>query len=201
MKNNLLILLLLLAFTTRAQTKRQTNSKIKGEQIEWANNKPLTWDNFQAKPIKNHFAWAFSDVAFGYEIEQKNNQVFVIARTKFNCKYSWVKEDKKSEYLLKHEQTHFDIIELYARKFREELLSKSIKASKFSTIVQKLYDKYVDEIFKRQQLYDKETNLGMIKEKQEEWNKKVAEELKELESYSNPVVEVKNINPHYSLTE
>src|SRR5699024_5538989 len=32
---------------------------------------------------------------------------------------SWVKENKKSDYLLKHEQLYFDICELYARKIRK----------------------------------------------------------------------------------
>lgn len=190
MKNSLLVLLLLLTFTIKAQTKRQTNSKIKGEKIEWSTNRPLTWDDFHGKPIKTHFAWALSDVSFGYEIEQKDNKVFVITKAIFNCKYSWVKEDKKSEHLLKHEQTHFDIIELYARKFRKELLSKTIKAKKFSDSLLKLYNKYVDQIFKMQQHYDKETNLGMIKAKQEEWNKKIAAELKELEAFSSPLIEI-----------
>ena len=42
-----------------------------------------------------------------------------------------------------------------------------------------------------QTLYDKETNYSRNTERQAEWNKKIAERLKELEAYRDTVVTIR----------
>ena len=50
----------------------------------------------------------------------------------FFKKYSWVKEDWRTPYVLNHEQIPFDITEIYARKLRMAL--KNYKLNKATVI-------------------------------------------------------------------
>src|SRR5690606_40361550 len=45
----------------------------------------------------------------------------------FNPHLSWVVPASRNDYLLKHEQLHFDITELHARKLRRELANISVE--------------------------------------------------------------------------
>lgn len=180
-----------LSITTLAQHRSMV--KVRGERLEWNKDSLLKWEDFQAKPKEAHFASALSDVSFSTEPYQENNKLFVKVIPVFNKYYSWVKVIKVENSLnvLKHEQTHFDLFEVYARKFRKILMSTKIKASKAGEQIGKLSDEYFAMAMKEQDIYDKETDFSRNKEKQEEWNKKVAKELKELEEFSHSIVEVK----------
>jgi hypothetical protein len=169
--------------------------------ILWGENIELSWDDFllEREP-KNTIEAARIHLVINYSIETKSRDVIF-----FNiCVYmdrerSWSKyhgvtdaDSCRSNYILRHERTHFDIDEVYARECRM-LLSK-IKANSFEKVKNK-YDKIRQEIEvkrqKEQTLYDDETNHSKNTEKQAEWNKKIAERLKELEAYKDTVVTIK----------
>ncbi|MFV0606105.1 MAG: DUF922 domain-containing protein [Niabella sp.] len=91
------------------------------------------------------------------------------------------------ENLLSHEQLHFDISELYARKAVRALSSK-----KFSKNYAKEINLIVQEFFnqaKQYQIqYDTETANGTNKTTQQDWNDRIRKQLQETEQYLNKTV-------------
>jgi len=110
----------------------------------------------------------------------------------FYCKDSWKKEDWINDEVLAHEQKHFDIVELYARRFRKQisgmvflgLKDAEKKVEAVYQIVNKEMDVYQDK-------YDDETDGSMNGEGQRKWNRKIESEIKLLEDFSAPVVVLK----------
>ena len=90
---------------------------------------------------------------------------------------SWYKPDICDDFILGHEQLHFDISELFARKMRRKLrrtsFSDNVKAE-----IRKIYKDILKELKDYQELYDWETDFSRNREKQLEWNKKITEALK-----------------------
>ena len=110
--------------------------------------------------------------------------MFVFVQPSFNPKGSWVKEDDKNDFLLHHEQVHFDIYEVNARKLRRELQTKKLTTVNAESVVNRLIEKYSELNIKVQERYDSETEHSIKTEKQEKWNAAIAEELEELSDYS-----------------
>ena len=173
--------------------------------ILWRENIELSWDDFllEYKP-KKAVASASASIGLGiyFSLKEKDkNTIIFNIYAYMNKEKSWSEyhgvavadaDSWQSNYGLRHERTHFDIDEVYARECRM-LLSK-IKANSFEKVKNK-YDKIRQEIEvkrqKEQTLYDEETNHSINIEKQAEWNKKIAERLKELEAYKDTVVTIK----------
>ena len=78
---------------------------------------------------------------------------------------------------MRQKQLHFDITEVFARKMREKLrrtsFSDDVKAE-----VRKIYHDILKELQEYQERYDWETNFSRNREKQAEWNRKIAEALR-----------------------
>lgn len=91
------------------------------EQIVWETFKPLSWDDFKGKPDKksNAAAVTFSGISFG--IETKADSIQFTIKSTFDCKRSWVNKTLANPYILQHEQLHFMITEIYARRLRMEI--------------------------------------------------------------------------------
>lgn len=109
----------------------------------------------------------------------------------FSINTSWVIKKYETGELLKHEQLHFDIIELFARKLRKRILNTKITTKGTQEQLKKLQTDLQNEENAYQNLYDKQTDHSRNKQKQKEWGEKIAKELKELEDYSDPTIEVK----------
>ena len=94
--------------------------------IEWSSAKRLTWDDYLAKPPSSTDAAAITSTALGVEYSLKNNNLAYTITCRFSKTNSWGRH--KTDYILLHEQGHFDITELFARK-----LAKELKEYKFSS--------------------------------------------------------------------
>jgi len=80
--------------------------------------------------------------------------------------------------VLSHEQLHFDITELFARKFRERL--KTVKNdTDIKKKVRKIFAEINRELNTFQNKYDRETNYSRNIPEQLLWNEKIAEALSE----------------------
>lgn len=184
MKNKLSIAILLLLCSIHSFSQK------KEKHIVWSKDRLLTWEDFQKRPPRSS--------PYGAEVQVKivlsflDIQGSVEIRAIVIPKNSWAMSEFKDNYGLKHEQGHFDITEIYARLFRKKLLEQkrfTLKNYRKKCIY---IGSKINEMFNSEQdLYDKETNHSIIREKQEEWNKKIADRLNELEEYSNPVIQIK----------
>ncbi len=91
---------------------------------------------------------------------------------------SWYKPEQCTDNTLTHEQLHFDIAELFARKMRNRLRRTSF-SDDVKEEVRRIYKDILQALKDYQDQYDWETNFSRNLEKQLEWNQKIAEALKE----------------------
>ena len=153
--------------------------------IPWSYDRSLTWDDFKGRVNKRSNFDALTSASFGFNYKYLSGQYYTfIISVGFDEKSSWVKMENATDDLLKHEQGHFDINEIYARLCIKELQHVKVKnMDKFGKEVEKVFDKVNRQMMKFQDEYDKETNHSKVKDKQIEWNAKIENLLKETAEY------------------
>jgi hypothetical protein len=145
--------------------------------ILWSLSKPLQWADFSG-PVKEgseYDAEVFAEVQYRYIFKDKNNFNFHVFAT-FNKNTSWSKKSKQSETLLKHEQMHFDLAELYARKLQEEF-EKYDYTDNYAKEIVAIFEPIKNEYHLMQLKCDEETNHSLNKQKQVEWEAYIHTEL------------------------
>ena len=152
----------------------------------WCKNDKLKWSDFRGKKPEDEDSFLGARTAIGIiplafrKDDALNYQVKVVVR-----RYDSWKTDT-AKHLLIHEQLHFDIAELTARKLRKAIegLRRTIPkptAQDFRAVIQKLFG----EDANMQAQYDKDTVHGIIAESQIKWEKKISLELKNFEKYAS----------------
>ena len=182
-----LILILIISSCSFSVVKQE-----KKDIIVWQENKPLTWDDFRGKPERR-----FAAASTHYDIIKSLNKVNDVSaeiniEAIFLCKKSWKKTIWVNPSVLAHEQKHFDIVELYARKLRKQLTQ--IKVHSEEDAEQKLDSLYkiIDaEMDAYQDKYDDETNSSMSHDAQISWIKKIDAAIDSLSAYQNTEVKLK----------
>ena len=152
------------------------------EGILWDENKRLTWEDFKGKipPAAVPAATTASGISYSYSANLLHHEVKLDFEVNafFYPNESWYKPTVCTENTLAHEQLHFDIAELFARKMRNRLrrtsFSDNVKAE-----VREIYQDILKELEDYQDQYDWETNFSRNFEKQGEWNQKIAKALEE----------------------
>ena len=178
-KSAFIILLLVYANLSKAQTGNS-------DSICWSRNYKLKWSDFQGKqPASDsgRFKAGCSASIRAKGFMDKDLPNFRITNC-FMKKVSWT-TDTVSLKLLEHEQLHFDIADLYARKMRkaiESLRKKKLKTyNSYTPTIQKL----LEEREAADDEYDKECVHGTFYDQQKEWMVKVTKELDELKKYAS----------------
>lgn len=150
------------------------------QNISWNRERKLTWEDFKGTPNDARFA-ASTYCVIGM-IPEHTNILNGQTSYKITCEFisdsSWYFKEKESLAVLLHEQLHFDIAELYARKMRQKL-KKPIMPTVGRYIFNTLYDEYMEF----QKLYESQTRYGAIKEEQSRWNALVKKRLKKLKKF------------------
>lgn len=189
MRVPIFIFLLCLAGSVSAQlSKRQA-----GDTLLWKAEVPLTRQDFQAKRSvhgKNIPAYTSSAI-YLYQKDDNGSLNFYVEAI-FLKSESYMKEE--SVYTLKHEQLHFDITELYARKIRQQIAATDFtKVRDVVKEIQKIYNRSTSDWQKEENRYDSETQHGINAATQKIWNENIARQLEDLEGFASPVVNmVKN---------
>ncbi len=159
------------------------------EVINWKDDRKLNWSDFKAMPDPNSDAVALtaSGLTFLFSIETAEGVPSKLETTvvcSFYPEKSWYKKSRANDYILRHEQMHFNITELHARKFRQQIeqltLSRDIKSK-----LGDLYSSINQAMGEMQNRYDIETKHSINKTKQQEWEAYIISELKQLESYKS----------------
>jgi len=152
-------------------------------------DRPLTWDDFEAAPVKQSGAAALtaSGITFGFSINKEDGRIVDFSTTVESLFYpekSWVKPEHANAHILRHEQLHFDITELHARKFRKQIQQLKVSQNIRSQL-NRLYKTTNEALTEMQKRYDAETNHSINKEKQAEWETFVIRELRKFEAYKS----------------
>lgn len=100
----------------------------------------------------------------------------------FYPQQSWFQVGKVSPYILKHEQTHFDISELHARMLRKKLAGTRF-TKKVKSEIESIYRKTELQRKVMQAKFDAETDHSRNVEKEVFWEKYVKEQLSEYEDW------------------
>ena len=90
---------------------------------------------------------------------------------------SWYKEKHRNEYVLNHEQHHFDIAYLGTCYFVKKLKFAKFTTKNYATLLQNLYTEAYNYMSDLQDNYDDETDNGRAKAKQSDWNKIINDQL------------------------
>jgi len=165
-----------------------TAQKTKCDTIRWAPDVKLTWKDFNGPPDNNSSFKALTNSGMFLYQSYNDKQVTMSTGTQFFSCGSWTKAG--SDSLLRHEQLHFDISELYRRKFLKRVLDGSYNKNDHNDRINAIYDEVNKQWKKEDQKYDDETNHGIIQKKQLEWQERIKKELQELEPYSKPQVTI-----------
>ncbi|WP_026464959.1 hypothetical protein [Adhaeribacter aquaticus] len=123
LKNVFFVFLLFFALNTYGQ-----------EKLEWQENYKLTVLDFKAEPPVNEPGLTYHLVAkltfhpalsgaTAKKLSDVNSAVTVV----FVPEHSWLHEGEGTEILLKYAQMELDLLELYARKYRQQLYNSSLK--------------------------------------------------------------------------
>ena len=103
------------------------------KKIPWSSDRLLTWDDFKGDVdvLSKHDALSKTRLSHKTHFDpvQKTTKIKLkINWTKMDASFipddSWVKPQKRTNQLLKHEQGHFDIQELVARETEKKLNQK-----------------------------------------------------------------------------
>ncbi len=113
-----------------------------------------------------------SGVSFGFSIGKTGNKITDF-NTNVECVFYptefWYKDEDANPHILRHEQIHFDITELFTRKFRQQI--SELRASpKIKNQLNSLYEAISKASSKMQNLYDEETNHSINKVQQKKWD-------------------------------
>lgn len=149
--------------------------------IIWNQYRPLTWEDFQGKRSEDAAGDAGTVVQIKAKPYMVKDQVKYDVSAVFVKSKSWA--DAKSAELLAHEQLHFDIAEVYARKIRKEIAALSDAGEKEVKIYNRAIQHLLNESNEIDIQYDLETLHGAMTKKQAEWAKRVKNDLKTLERY------------------
>lgn len=156
------------------------------EKLRWEEDRPLSWEDFRGEPsgAPDFVASTNSGISLSYSIGKKDgNFTFDFSvNSNFYPNESWYRPESASEYILKHEQTHFDISELHARKLRKYLSELKVTAN---------VKEHADDIYRQteshrramQQAYDEDSDHSKLEGPEMQWRMFVASELEKYDAW------------------
>nr|GFD16070.1 hypothetical protein [Tanacetum cinerariifolium] len=87
--------------------------------------------------------------------------------------------------LLRHEQLHFDITEVYARRLRQKLAGVRIPCAELGPTFERLSKGVYADWEKAEDQYDRDTNHGLKPAQQTQWEAQVQQQLQELAAFAD----------------
>ncbi len=149
--------------------------------IPWSSDLRLSWDDFKGLPTNERAAAiTASGITYKFSSSSLEDEVEIdfSVTAHFYPNKSWYNPTLVNATILEHEQRHFDISEIFARKMR-----KLMATTKFTKDVRKEVKAIYKEINARmnefQNEYDKDTNFSRDLSRQEFWNKRINDLLDE----------------------
>lgn len=148
--------------------------------LHWNKNRKLTWDDFQGVPDST-VIYAANTVA-GFVTKSRytsDSTISVVITAVFYRKRAWQKTKYQTPQSLKHEQGHFDITEVYARKATAAFKKYKYNKATVNKDIDSIVNYYFNEMSIIDDLYDKETANHRNFTQQRIWDRKIAAWLKD----------------------
>jgi Bacterial protein of unknown function (DUF922) len=151
--------------------------------IVWQAERRLSWEDFQSEADLNEPLHAMTSTNIEVQAKCSGNLMQFEVKCVFKTKDSWSK-NKQSERLLAHEQMHFDLTEVHARRLRQKLAQTpglcGTNKARFSKIVEGYFADWKSE----QDQYDHDSKHGLDEEQQLIWENKIARQLEVLSPFA-----------------
>lgn len=156
--------------------------------IAWSASRRLTWDDFRGKP-PGQLTGAQSAISYYRALGCRDGALHVQITAEFLPEQSYVAyrilgSGLASPAGLQHEQIHFDLAEVYARRVRKLFGELANPCPRSDDELEALAAKILREASARHQRYDVETRSGEDGPRQALWAKTVARELAELAAFA-----------------
>ena len=157
------------------------------ESIIWDETYRLEWSDFRGNPNLNTDAVAITASGLTFDFSARTTSTRLVHFTAnfeahFYPDQSWYKKDDVNNIVLAHEQLHFDITELHARKLRKQIDGASFSLN-IKKEISKLHTNINKELKEFQNKYDSESDYSRSVETQKKWQIFVKQELKKLSNY------------------
>ncbi len=156
--------------------------------LTWNTSYKLSWSDFKAKPHGETDAVALtaSGITFEFSIRQTDDNRILSFKTDVSAHFytenSWYKPELADHHVLGHEQLHFDITELHARKFRQSI-SQLKTNQNIKRELQQLNKNNNKALTAMQNAYDEQTDYSRTKETQAKWKLYITQELEKLSEF------------------
>ena len=154
---------------------------VEDEKIPWREGEKLTWEMFKGNQenVGNFVASTNSGISlsFGIRTIEGKTKVDYDVQSYFYPNNSWYNKDKVNATILAHEQTHFDISELFARKLRAKFYTIS-RDRNFKEMARTTYKENEEDRVKMQDKFDRETNHSRIELAEIYWESYIEGQLK-----------------------
>ena len=161
----------------------------KQEAFPWSLKRPLVWTDFKGEPPRNGTAAAETAYTLFYGARCTGQAFEFRVVAAFRPKQSWVrpailKRPTDSTRALKHEQTHFDLAEVHARRMRRHFAELIAPCRVSTDALSDIAEQMVKEESAAQEKYDAETDHSRVTAEQARWDKEVAAQLSALVKYA-----------------
>jgi hypothetical protein len=159
----------------------------KPDYIPYSTSRPLSIADFQGTPqgYVIELAATLSGIGMESDGQTKNGQMVITLNFTpyFSRSGSWFKNEGKNPRVLAHEQTHFDITAIKACELVNKIRSMTFTQDNYEAMIQNMMKQNSAAANEEEALFDSETAHGTIREKEEEWEKKVKERIKTVGCY------------------
>lgn len=187
-KNTLLFIAIIFSLSLTAQ-KLQVNvayailaPTAASPSIPYKKAELLKWNDFNGipKPLSNEVANTSAGFGYSMNFRSKGDEALlnIVVTCTFSPNESWVKNDYKNDYILNHEQHHFDIAYIQTMRFIETLKATSFTTKDYKKQIEQLYNQGQIDLGQLQAIYDGETKHSQLNDEQSKWNKKVETQIK-----------------------
>jgi len=137
--------------------------------INYYPGQQLKWSDFRVVKYLGD-ASAESTTGISYDYLKVGNETKVNVYCTFSKKESFVLKGKETDYILNHEQRHFDITFIFAMKFKDQI-SRTNDLSESD--IELIYNRIIIEWGIFQDKYDFETEHSINISAQDIWDKKI----------------------------
>jgi hypothetical protein len=157
------------------------------QDIQWDKHEGLTWSDFTGEPntASQYHASTQSGVQYAssWSGDGKEITLTFTVFAYFDPDRSWVKPWKGTDRLLEHEQLHFDISELHARKLKRTLSTYPF-SKRHEKELKALFEENTAQRNTMQAKYDLETDHMVNRDAQARWEEFIQEELDRLRDFA-----------------
>ena len=160
------------------------------EKIEWSAKRKLTWKDYKGvwNNTRKNPLMTFIATYYSHHASKKGDSLIIETVPIFYPADSYYKPGMNTKEQLEHEQTRFNLYEVWARKLRKEYSTFIFSKATYSTFMQTMYKTNLQARNSEVLKYNRETNNGADPVKQKEWIGKINKELLALEKYSKKIV-------------